>query len=327
MKSLNEIKQLLAPELSELNAKIRKELTSGSPLMDKVVDTYLRGMGKQLRPVVLMLCARMFGPINPAVISSASAVEILHNASLIHDDIVDDSSLRRCRPTINSLWDSHVAVLVGDYFVSTAMQQAISTGNIGIIEALCHLGRLLSLGEIDEVYSSDISQFTEDSYFKIISYKTASLFVASARMGCFAQGLEDSDPRMAILARYAELLGLCFQIRDDIFDYLSDHDTIGKPTGSDIKEGKITLPLIYAMSKLGESERVLLTHEITADSLSEKRVAELAAFAVEGGGIDYAFDKMESLRKEAMEVLVPLPDSVYKDSLADLFSFTISRNF
>lgn len=325
--TLEEIRYKLSPHLEILNEKILKELTSGSPLMDKVVGTYLRTSGKQLRPLVLMICAKLFGPINDNVIAAASSVEILHNASLIHDDIVDDTDMRRCRPTINSLWDSHVAVLVGDFFVSTAMQQAISTGNIRIIDALCHLGKLLSMGEIDQVYNTDIKSFSYDSYYSIIKYKTASLFVASARMGCYAQGLDADDPRVEKLAEFAELLGLCFQIKDDIFDYLSNDEVIGKPTGNDLKEGKITLPLIYALSTLNNHERDRIVNDITDESLTNERIGEIIKFAIDAQGVEFAFKEMERLKVKAFDLVSSFGDNDNISMLKDIFNFTISRQF
>lgn len=325
MASLQQIQSLLSFDLTKLNDQIHSQLTGGSVLMDKVVNTYLRVHGKQLRPIVLMLCARMFGDINDKVISSAAAVEILHNASLIHDDIVDDTMVRRCKPTINSLWDSHVAVLVGDFFVSTAMQRAISTGDINIIESLCHLGKLLSLGEIDQVYNATTLSFDIDDYYKIISYKTASLFVACAKMGCYAQGLGTDDARLKALAEFAEYLGLCFQIKDDIFDYLGNEETIGKPTGNDLKEGKVTLPLLYALKTGPEYQAAHYRAMIARDHLTDEEIAEIIRFAIENGGISFAFEEMERLRKKAESVVAPFVGDENLDLLLSLFSYVISR--
>ena len=209
--------------------------------MDKVVKGYLQSKGKLIRPILVILTARLLGKVTDKVIASAAAVELLHNASLIHDDVVDDSKLRRGKPTINSVWDNHVAVLTGDFFLSSALQQGLSTGDIRIVNSLTSLGRLLSLGEIDQIYNARYHCLDEKAYFKVISRKTASLFVSCVEMGGYAVGA--SDEQIEPMRRFAELLGLCFQIKDDIFDYYSD-ERIGKPTGNDLREGKITLPLL-----------------------------------------------------------------------------------
>ncbi len=244
MASLESILHIISPELSLLNDKIREKLTTSNPMMNQVIESFLRNKGKQLRPIILLLTARMFGDINDSAIAAASAVELLHNASLIHDDVVDNSMMRRNAPSINAIWDNHIAVLIGDFFVSTAMQQAISTGNVEIIDSLCMLGRLLSIGELDQIYNARFHQLSEEAYFNIIYNKTASLFVTCAKMGCHSAGVDGE--RLDAMVRFAGKLGLCFQLRDDIFDYYSD-EKVGKPTGNDLKEGKITLPLLYAL--------------------------------------------------------------------------------
>lgn len=242
MTTLESIKEVIAPDLARINNLIRSSLASDNRLMDTVIDSYLTTKGKQIRPIIVMLCARMFGPVTDRVLDAAAAVELLHNASLIHDDVVDESKLRRNKPTVNAVWDNHIAVLVGDFFVSNALQRAIATGDIRIIEAIGRLGKLLSLGEIDQIYNARRHTLTEDAYFKIIDCKTASLFVACARVGCCAVDADDDSAEK--LAEIARLLGLCFQIRDDIFDYY-EADKVGKPTGNDLREGKITLPLLH----------------------------------------------------------------------------------
>ena len=233
-----------ADDLALLNERIALQLASSNPMMSSIVGAQLRTKGKQLRPLLLMVCARMFGPVTEKVVEAAAAVELLHNASLIHDDVVDNAFTRRGKPTVNAVWDNHIAVLVGDFFTSSAMQEAIATGDIRIVESLCSLGRHLSLGEIDQIFNARYHTLTEEAYFQIINYKTASLFVACARMGCYASGVDGE--RLERLSRFTELLGLCFQMRDDIFDYY-DSALVGKPTGNDLREGKITLPLLSVL--------------------------------------------------------------------------------
>lgn len=323
MTTLEAIQQTIAPELKMLNERMHDQLSTSSPLMNRVVETQLSSKGKQIRPVIVILCARLFGQVNDKTMAAAAAVELLHNATLIHDDVVDNSKTRRNRPTINSIWDNHIAVLVGDYFVSCAMQQAISTGDIRVIDALCHLGKLLSLGEIDQIYNARYHTLTEEAYYDIIGNKTASLFVACARMACYSAGVYDE--RVDGLAEFARLLGLCFQIRDDIFDYFSD-ETIGKPTGNDLREGKITLPLLHTLLRDDLPGHEVMNDLSRKEVLDESDIANLTAYAVDNGGIDYAFAEMDRLRRQAVEVLADYPDSENKTALLTLFDYIIARN-
>lgn len=321
MSPLESIKASLEPELASLNALIHEHLSADNPLMTTIVERYLRKTGKQIRPLVVMLCARIFGPIDERVLNAAAAVELLHNASLIHDDVIDESKLRRGEPTVNAVWDNHIAVLVGDFFVSTALQRAIATSDMRIVEAIGSLGKLLSLGEIDQIYNATEHMMGEESYYRVISYKTASLFVACARVGCLAAGA--SEEGTEILARVAELLGLCFQIRDDVFDYFPA-DKVGKPTGNDLREGKVTLPLLHALDVRPDAEMSAL---LALPSLDTGQVERLQRYARDNGGIEYAYESMERLRRQADELLDRLGPSDALDSIKSLFDYIISRDF
>ena len=311
-------------DLTRLNERIAIQLDGSNTLMHKIVMSLLRTKGKQIRPLIVFLCAGLFGCDNDKVLASAVAVELLHNASLIHDDVVDNSPTRRGRPTVNAVWDNHIAVLVGDYFTSSAMQQAISTGDIRIVDVLCRLGRSLSLGEIDQIYNAREHSFTEQNYYRIIDYKTASLFVASAEMGCLAAGIDDE--RFEALSRFALLFGRCFQIRDDIFDYFPS-EMVGKPTGNDLREGKISLPLIHVLDQPELPGYDKVRSMLDSDGLSDEDIAEIQAFARDNGGIEYAFAVMEDLRRQAYECLAVFPESENRSELERLFDFTIARQF
>ena len=324
MTTLEAIQTTIAPELEMLNRRIIEQLSTSNVLMNSVVTSQLESKGKQIRPIIVMLCAKMFGAVNDKIISAAAAVELLHNASLIHDDVVDQAKTRRNRPTINSIWDNHIAVLVGDFYVSSAMQQAISTGDIRIIDSLCHLGKLLSLGEIDQIYNARYHTLTEKSYYNIISYKPASLFVACARMGCYGIGADDDST--ARLAEFAELLGRCFQIRDDIFDYFTDKN-IGKPTCNDLREGKITLPLLHVLlddSLAAHDEMLALSQK---ELLDDEDIERLVDFAVSNGGIDYAFAEMKRLRDRGADILATFPKSEASETLLKIFDYIIEREY
>lgn len=323
MTTLHTFQQQHAADLESLNRRIALQLENSNPLMSSVVAAQLRTKGKQLRPLMLMVCASMFGPLTDKVLAAAAAVELLHNASLIHDDVVDASTERRGFPTINTVWDNHIAVLVGDFFTSSAMQEAISTGDIRIVETLCNLGRKLSTGEIDQIFNAREHSLSIDNYFAIIDYKTASLFVSSARMGCLAAGVDDE--RCTALEEYAKAFGRCFQIRDDIFDYYVSRE-IGKPTGNDLREGKISLPLLYAL-ETQSPERDEMAALLRKGSLSDQEIARLQHFARSNGGVDRARRTMDALRAQGLKALDILPDCPQKAELASLLDFVIDRTY
>jgi len=323
MTTLEAIHNSIAPELQQLNERISSQLLTSNKLMNMVVSAQLSSKGKQIRPVIVILSSKFFGQVNDKTIAAAASVELLHNATLIHDDVVDDSKTRRNKPTINSIWDNHIAVLVGDYFVSCAMQQAISTGDIHIIDALCRLGKLLSLGEIDQIYNARYHTLNEEAYYNIITNKTASLFMACAKMGCYAAGV--FDERVDRFAEYARLLGLCFQIRDDIFDYIGS-DAIGKPTSNDLKEGKITLPLLHTLLREDLPEHDAMLELSKKEILDDRDIETLISYAIDNGGIDYAYAEMGRLRNEAVKILDGFQASEIKPSLISLFDYIIDRD-
>lgn len=323
MTTLESIQKSISPELKMLNERIVGALSTSNKLMNEVVETYLKTKGKQIRPILVMLSAKMFGTIDEKVISAAAAVEMLHNASLIHDDVIDETKERRNNPTINCIWDNHIAVLVGDYFVSAALQQAISTQDPRIIAALSQLGAILSLGEIDQIYNAQSHVLSEDAYFNVIKAKTASLFVACVAMGGYA--VKASDDEIEKLKQFTNLLGLCFQIRDDVFDYFEDKK-VGKPTGNDLREGKITLPLLHVL--LNESlplheEMLDLSHK---DNLTTEEIATLINYAKNNGGIEYAYEKMTELRNQAVEIIKQLPDNEARKAFIAILDYIIARD-
>ena len=323
MTTLESIQKSISPELKMLNERIVGALSTSNKLMNEVVETYLKTKGKQIRPILVMLSAKMFGTIDENVISAAAAVEMLHNASLIHDDVIDETKERRNNPTINCIWDNHIAVLVGDYFVSAALQQAISTQDPRIIVALSQLGAILSLGEIDQIYNAQSHVLSEEAYFNVIKAKTASLFVACVAMGGYA--VKASDDEIEKLKQFTNLLGLCFQIRDDVFDYFEDKK-VGKPTGNDLREGKITLPLLHVL--LNESlplheEMLDLSHK---DNLTTEEIATLINYAKNNGGIEYAYEKMTELRNQAVEIIKQLPDNEAREAFIAILDYIIARD-
>lgn len=310
-------------DLALLNTRIAERLQSTNPLLSDIVMSLLRTKGKQIRPLLVMMCAKIFAPLNDKALASAAAVELLHNASLIHDDVVDNSPVRRNQPTVNAVWDNHIAVLVGDFFTSSAMQEAISTGDIRIIDELCALGRDLSLGEIDQINNARGHSLNRESYFRIIDYKTASLFVASARMGCLA--VDAPKQQTDALAEYALLFGRCFQMRDDVFDYFRS-DLPGKPTGNDLREGKVTLPLLIALENTQGSNSDICAL-LARDALSDADIELIQGFARNNGGIEGTYALMHELRDKAVDALSSLPQCDITAELADLFDFVIERQY
>lgn len=323
MSTFQSIQQSIAPELQMLNNRISTTLASPNALMNQVIEGYLKSKGKQIRPIIVILSAKLLGEINENVISAATAVELLHNATLIHDDVVDDTKLRRGQPTINNIWDNHIAVLVGDFFLSSALLQAIETNDIKIIKSITNLGKLLSIGEIDQIYNARFHNLNEDAYFETIYRKTASLFVSCVEVGAFAVGASDDDTQC--LARVGRLLGLCFQIKDDIFDYFND-EKIGKPTGNDLREGKITLPLLHVLlnDTLPQHDEMLALSK--KEILDTDEINTLIEYAKQHGGIEYAYDSMQRLRDEAVEIISQFPESQTRDYFIAIIDYIISRD-
>lgn len=320
--SLTHIQEQLRPQLDALNTIIASTLSSNSELTNSIVSRYLQTKGKMLRPIVALLSAKFFGGINEKALQGAAALELLHNASLIHDDVIDEARERRGEPTINNVWSNHVAVLVGDFFVTGALRCGVATGDGRILSALADMGRDLSLGEIDQVDIARNHNIDEATYMEIIRAKTASLFECCAAVGGYAC----DAPQTAIdeLRRYTRLLGICFQIKDDTFDYYND-PIIGKPTGNDLREGKVTLPLIHALQRTDMPEHDEMLELVCKESLTSEDIDRLIDFAKRAGGIDYAYETMERLRDEANAILSPYQPDDTVEQFREIFDYVIAR--
>lgn len=324
MTNFDEIRDLISSDLERLQKIIKQSLSSNSPLLNEIVDKYLETKGKQIRPIIVVLSAKFFGAeVSDGVLCGAASVELLHNASLIHDDVIDETKQRRGHDTINNTWDNHIAVLVGDFFVSNALACAIRTNDFRVISTISELGKELSTGEIDQIDVAKHHSIDEQTYFSIINKKTASLFQSCVKVGGYSVGASDID--IANLSKFVELLGLSFQIKDDIFDYFKD-DAIGKPTGNDMREGKVTLPLIYALSHTESPRHGEMRRLADSDSLTTEQIETLIDFAKAEGGIEYAYATMERLRAEARSILEPYPDNEAKRAFLSLFDYIIKRH-
>lgn len=313
MTPIEEIRSNLRPTLHDLDLKITQALKSDNDLMHSIILNHLKGKGKQLRPIFVILTARLFGQDNESTLNAAAAVELLHNASLIHDDVIDEAQLRHKLPTINSLWDNRIAVLVGDFFVSAALSLGVKTADIRIIEALAKLGNLLSTGEMDQITNARTHSLSVGDYFTVILRKTASLFTACVELGCYTASTAPTESQLQAVRQFATIFGECFQIRDDIYDYYHP-EAVGKPTGNDLREGKISLPLIHALSQ-NTPQAEAMRQIIDNDTLSDQQITRLIDFAKQAGGIDFAWQTLATLSKQAHEVLMLLPPCQARDQL------------
>lgn len=325
MDKIDSIKACIAEELGKFEDCFEQALSTNVPLADNVIHYFLDRRGKQLRPIVSLLAAKMVGgKVTDASIQGAVALELLHNASLMHDDVIDKSDERRGMSTVNKVWDNKVAVLMGDFFLSKCLVASNNTGSLDVSNILANMVIRLSEGELEQLSNVRSHLLSESAYFSVISGKTASLFSACMKVGAITVG--GSADQIEQMGQIGELMGLIFQIRDDIFDYFPSVE-IGKPSGHDIMEGKVTLPLLYALqhgtSEEAEKMRALLDQSRELDS---DQVEQLVEFAKAVGGIEYAQAKMKNLAFEAKKLLEPYPASPSKEALKSLIDFFISRN-
>lgn len=318
------LKDVIGVDLENFNVALRNSLSTDNALLKGVIDYYLQAKGKQIRPMLVILSSRLFGEINDTTISAAVAIELLHNATLIHDDVVDSSPLRRGRKTVNNIWDNRVAVLVGDFFVSTALQSALQSNNLNTISLIASLGKELATGEIDQIETADEHVLDEKRYFNVIKQKTASLFSSCMLMGGYSNGA--TVEQLNAIEEYGNKLGLCFQIKDDIFDYFTD-DSVGKPTGSDLKEGKVSLPLLFAIQSNTDERNTQMRNLLMRGNLTDEEISILIEYAKEKGGIEYAEEMMLKLKSEAEDALSIFPNSKVKDLLIELLDYIIARNY
>ena len=325
-----QIQSELRTEIDRLNVMIREALKVDMPILQRIVDEYLISKGKQIRPIMVLLSAMLTmeeagcePEVSDRVLHAGAALELLHNASLIHDDVVDESKRRRGLPTINAVWDNHIAVLTGDFFVSKALAEAVKTGSMEAISYISELGRELSLGEINQICVARFHELSEEEYFRTIYKKTACLFINCARLGSLTAGA--SAEEAASLVSYAEAMGICFQIKDDIFDYLEKD--VGKPTGNDLREGKVTLPLLHALRTAPQEASRPMYDLLEKDELSADDIARLIAFAKEYDGIAYAYSVMEDMRSKAAPLIMHYPDCRARRALEEIFNYIIARDY
>ncbi len=311
----------IEPEIAEFEIRFRQSMKSKVALLDKVTHYIIRRKGKQMRPMFIFLTAKMLGKVSDQTYDAASLVELLHTATLVHDDVVDDANERRGFFSINALWKNKVAVLVGDYMLSRVLLLSIEKNNVRMLEIIARAVREMSEGELLQIEKARKLDITEEIYFEVIRQKTASLIATCCESAAVSVDREDFAPTMR---QFGELVGLAFQIKDDIFDY-GTPENIGKPTGIDIRERKMTLPLIYALNTCSTEVKRELINIVKNHNEDPKRVDRAIELVIAAGGIEYAHKKMMDLANQALQLLEPIPDSEAKRAIIGLVEYTTQR--
>lgn len=321
MLSVREIKAPIAAEMEEFEGRFKETMKSKVPLLDKITHYIIKRKGKQMRPMFLFLTAKMLGEISDDTYNSASLIELLHTATLVHDDVVDDANERRGFFSVNALWKNKIAVLVGDYMLSRVLLLSIENKKFRSLEIVARAVREMSEGELLQIDKARKLDITEEVYFEVIRQKTASLISSCCEAGAVSVQREDEAENMR---KFGELIGLAFQIKDDIFDY-GTPGKIGKPTGIDIRERKMTLPLIHVINTAPKEVGKELINIVRRHNEKPKKVQRAVQLVIENGGIDYAHKRMLVLRDEALQCLTHIPDSPAKQSILGLVEYTITR--
>jgi octaprenyl-diphosphate synthase len=319
--SLEAIKKPIAAELDVFEQRFRDAMRSNVPLLDKITWYIVQRKGKQVRPMLVLLSARLFAPINEGSYTAASLVELLHTATLVHDDVVDDSNERRGFFSLNALWKNKVAVLVGDFLLSQGLLLSVKNQQFRMLEIVSRAVKEMAEGELLQMEKARRLDIKEEIYHEIIRQKTASLIAAACCAGAVSTAPdEEAIQRMWL---FGEKTGMAFQIRDDLFDFGTDD--VGKPLGIDIKEKKMTLPLIYALANADRATRRFILNIVKNESHKTDRVAEVIQLVRQSGGIEYAQEAMYRYRQEAFDLLDAAPDSAARQSLKDLLTFVTER--
>lgn len=296
---------------------------SNNKLLDKISHYIIRRKGKQMRPMFVMLAAKTTGTISESTYVAASLIELLHTATLVHDDVVDDAQTRRGFLSINALWKNKIAVLVGDFLLSRGLLISVEKKEFNLLHIVSTAVREMSEGELLQQEKARLLNITEEEYFTIIRQKTASLIAACCKSGAASSGASEAD--CMSMYEFGIRTGIAFQIKDDLLDYGLGKDT-GKPTGIDIQERKLTLPLIFALSKCSRKQRSFLINTIKKHNNDSTRVRELVSLVFDLGGIDYAIAQMNEYHSQALNILERFQDSPAKIALKDLLDYTINRN-
>lgn len=312
---------IVEAELKEFESIFKNALKSDTPMLNRMMQYIVKTKGKQLRPLFVLLSAKMCGSINESTYRAASLVELLHTATLVHDDVVDEAPERRGFLSVYALWKTKASVLAGDYLLAKGLLLSLENKDFRVLELLSDAVRRMSEGELLQLEKSRLLNITEQDYFTIISNKTASLLASACAAGAYtASGKEAQVERMRV---FGENTGIAFQIKDDLFDYGTDD--VGKPTGNDIREKKLTLPLIYTLKNAPKETKRFLTYTIKNKNKDSSSIKSVIEEVQKAGGIQYAQEKMEQYKIKALEALDAFPASIEKDALAELVKFTTER--
>jgi octaprenyl-diphosphate synthase len=324
MDYLSLIKKPIESELNDFISLFNQSLTHEDGLLGSALAHIRQRGGKRMRPMLILLTARNYGVVSDVTLHGAVGLELLHTASLVHDDVVDESSERRGQASVNATYDNKVAVLVGDYILSTALLNVSFTGHQDIIQNLAELGRTLSNGEILQLTNIQNQEISEDVYYQVIRQKTAALFESCSAVGALSVGATSEQVEQA--KKFGQNIGIIFQIRDDIFDYY-DSKEIGKPTGNDMAEGKLTLPVIYALNKYPLESMLTLAKKVKSGTVNADEIAVLVEFAKTSGGIEYAEQRMNYFADEARKYIdAYVTDDSLKAAFNAYLEFVIQRN-
>ena len=323
MKIVEQIKQPIAFEMELFEQKFRLSMSSKVALLNRITHYIVNRKGKQMRPMFVFLVAKMInhGEVSERTYRGASVIELIHTATLVHDDVVDDSNRRRGFFSVNALWKNKIAVLIGDFLLSKGLLLSIDNNDFDLLKIISVAVREMSEGELLQIEKARRLDITEEVYYEIIRQKTATLIAACCSLG--AASVKPNSPEVEQMRRFGELIGMAFQIKDDLFDY--GDDQIGKPTGIDIKEQKMTLPLIHVLNKAPKKEKAWLINSIKNHNKDKNRVKDVISYVKNEGGLDYAVSKMKGFQMEALEILNEYPESEFKNSLELMVNYVIDR--
>ena len=323
MRITEQIKQPILLEMELFEKKFHDAMTSKVALLNRITYYIVNRKGKQMRPMFVFLTAKMVsdGKVNERTYRGASVIELIHTATLVHDDVVDDSNRRRGFFSINALWKNKIAVLVGDYLLSKGLLLSIDNGDFDLLKIISVDVRGMSEGELLQIEKARRLDITEAIYYEIIRKKTATLIASCCALG--AKSMIDDETEVESIRKFGELIGMAFQIKDDLFDY--SEEAIGKPTGIDIKEQKMTLPLIYVLNNCTSKEKSWLINSIKNHNKNKKRVKEVISFVINNNGLTYAENKMVEFQQEALKILDNYPNSIYKEALVLMVNYVIER--
>jgi octaprenyl-diphosphate synthase len=314
---------LIENELKTFESRFKEAVKSNAPLLDRIMQYVVKRKGKQLRPMFVFLSAKLCGPVTESTYRAASLVELLHTATLVHDDVVDDSAERRGFFSVYALWKTKASVLIGDYLLAKGLLLSLDNNDYKILHILSDAVRKMSEGELLQLEKARTLAIQEEVYYDIIRNKTASLLASACAAGAWSAGHDET--KTGQLRLFGELVGMAFQIKDDLFDYASDK--IGKPTGNDIKEKKLTLPLIYTLKNCDKETRREIIYIIKNKNTDSSLVKKVAEIVTRSGGIQYATDKMNEFYNRAKQILYSFPDNESRKGMEDLVHFVISRKY